>query len=77
MQCHGPVLRSYANISCIGEKSEECRGAEFPSKSDRQQCRDNGVACHPRKVPEHSAVPRRELQGSALAFPPGTPTGRG
>lgn len=61
MQCRGPVLRSYANISCIEEKSEECRGAEFPSKSDRQQCRDNGVACHPQKVPEHSVVPRREL----------------
>ena len=35
------------------------------------------MACHLQKMPEHSVVPRSELQGSALAFPRGTPIGRG
>ena len=65
------------NIPCTEEKSEECRGAEFPSKSDRQQTRENGVVCHLQKMPEPSVVPRSKWQGSALTFPRGTPIGRG
>lgn len=60
MQCRGPVRRSYANISCIEEKSGSA-GCWVSFKSDRQQCGDNGVACHPQKVPEHSVVPREGL----------------